>query len=229
MGRGTSDPVPDLERTFFPIYPAEYYIERSLQQRRRAAQLSVDYWRKSIIGLINLSEKNLRLAIRYMELGDFKAAVQAAYTSTENIARALIHCCGGKPDSSMGQEEALRMLSRRFKGNERIFFKKAIENIAFIEYTKCNRQKQHFDKAITNRILKSASKARSLFMRIIIKNFVKEIPQLSERCPKCHSLDYSIWNFTQNRTRYNCNVCNHKWTGSRISNLNSETLNSEIV
>lgn len=201
----------------FPrYYPVEPYMERPIQQRERNAGILVENWRRSIIGLIRLADENLKLASKHMELGDFKAAVHVAYTGVENITRALIHCCGGKPDLSMGQEEALKILSRRFEGNEKIDFEKALENVAFLERFRRNGQTQRLDNSTTKRILESASKTVSLFKRVITEFFITEIPELSEACPKCHSLYYSVSSFTRTMVRYECNVCNHKWTNPRI-------------
>jgi len=220
--KSTFQPQPIIYREYFTptifqrYYPVEPYIEKSLQQRKRNAGILVKNWRKSIIGLIRLADKNLKLAKEHTELGEFKAAVEIAYTSVENIARALIHCCGGKPDLCMGQEETLRMLSCRFEGNERIEFEKAIENVAFLEYSKRNRHAQHPSRSTTKRILEYASKTVGLFKEIITEYFTTEIPELSEACPKCHSLYYSVLSFTRDVVRYQCKVCNHKWTNPRI-------------
>ena len=45
------------------------------------------------------------------------------------LSRALTHCCGGKPGESLGQEEVLNMLSRRFEADEPIRFEQAVRNV----------------------------------------------------------------------------------------------------
>ena len=104
----------------------------------------------------------------------------------ENIARALIHCYGGKPDPSSGQEEALKLLSRRLKGVEKIEFENAPHNVARINQNRIvlksilrhNVQNQLFDETRTRQIVESASKIVRPFTRIIIEHFGEEIPEL---------------------------------------------------
>ena len=169
-----------------PYYPPRTYRERPIPPRERSVGSLVENWRKSIIGLIELADENLKFAKERMRLGDSKAAIQSASTSVENIARALIHCYGGKPDIHIGQEEALRMLSPRFKGYQKIEFEKAIEKVSSICNVTCSQQTIFFDKKRANQTLEYAIETVGMFKRIIIKNFVTEIPELSEVCPKSH-------------------------------------------
>jgi len=146
----------------------------------------VEEWRKSIVGLVRLADKNLEFAKENIKMGDYKAACRCVFTSVENIAPALIHCCGGKPDSGSGQEEALRMLSRRFKENEKSEFEKTLNVIACLNCKRRvltdnltqNPQASMFDREKTKRTLESASKTVSQFKRIITKYFADEIPDL---------------------------------------------------
>lgn len=93
----------------------------------------VQQWRKSIVGLIRLAEKNLESARQHMESAQYSTAILAACTSVENVSCALIHCYGGKPEPTRGQEEPLRILSRRLNDDERYIFESAIDSIALID------------------------------------------------------------------------------------------------
>jgi len=186
-----------------PSYrPIEYHGEGVMRRRafsrrpfepvrmqhigKRNTKVLVEKWRKSIIGLVRLAEKNLELARERLELKYHKTAIQAASTSVENIARALIHCYGDKPDDSSGQEEALWMLSRRLEANEKRDFEKAIDTVARIGYnrsaltylSKHNVQTQLFDETRARQILDSASKIVSLFKNMLIEHFGEEMPAL---------------------------------------------------
>jgi uncharacterized protein (UPF0332 family) len=140
------------------------------------------------VGLIKLADKNLVAAKQNLEMENYEGAIQTASTSVENIARALIHCFGGKPDPESGQEEALKMLSRMFRGEEKDEFEKAIEAIAYIN---CNKKIleclpadiriQLFNEAkMAAEIVKSASKIVNLFKQMNINIFAAEIPELVE-------------------------------------------------
>lgn len=169
----------------------------------------VKNWRISIQGLIRLANSNLSVAKHQLQKKQYGLAVQAASTSVENISRALIHCFGGKPNHSYGQEEALRMLTRRFQGSERKKFEKAIEIVANIasynkklkclksniEYTHSYAYNQYtitsnpiFEEAEAKRILKSTFKTFNIFRGIIFRYFEHEIPELAETLPGCPRL-----------------------------------------
>lgn len=221
----------------------DYYQERRRLHRRRMLELSrlrelsrrqqttndkgksiVESWRKSIVGLVKLAERNLATAKQHLDVKDHKRAVQDASTSVENIAHALIHCFGDKPVLGSGQEEALRMLSRRFQQDDKFEFEKAIGNVASIDQNKKvlnylstrNIDNELFNEARTRQIVESASKIVSLFKRIMTEHFITEIPELGQVCPKCRSLNIFVWGFTGEGVRYNCNVCRHKWTELRM-------------
>jgi len=184
----------------------------------------LETWRKSVVGLVKLAERNLVLAKQHFGLKRFTRAVDLAATSVENIARALIHCCGEKPDIDSGQEETLRVLIRRFQGEEKSELERAIANVATIHRNKIVLQRltaqdieaQLFNEAHTKEIVESASAIVSLFKRIIDDNFATEIPELEEKCPKCYSLDISISGFSQEVTTCRCNICDHRWIQSNI-------------
>jgi hypothetical protein len=169
----------------------------------------VKNWRISIQGLIRLANSNLSISKQQLQRKQYGLAVQTASTSIENISRALIHCFGGKPNQSPGQEEALRMLTRRFQGSERKKFMKATEIAAIIssensklkcstsniEYTHSYAYNQYtitcnptFEEAEAKRILKSACKTFNIFRGIIFRHFAHEIPELAETLPGCPRL-----------------------------------------
>jgi HEPN domain-containing protein len=163
----------------------------------------IETWRKSIVGLIKLAEENLESAKHHFIMRNFNGAFEAAATSVENIARALIHCYGGKPDSEISQEEVLKMLANRLSAEERKEFEKAVEDIARIGDNKMTLKKlansfpswrvagpwndsvwlegaqtKLFDETGARQIVNSASKIISLFKRIIINHFTTEIPEI---------------------------------------------------
>lgn len=196
--------VPSTITYYPPRYQGIERVRRRLWELSRARHLSrqglitaekgkslVQNWRKSIVGLTKLADENLTVAKEHLETSDYESAVQSAFTSVENIARALIHCFGGKPDPSSGQEEALRMLSRRFVGDEKIEFENAIDIVAKICHNRIvlgclsthNMRISLFDRSQTKRILESASKIVGLFKQILTHYFSTEIPELNEACP----------------------------------------------
>jgi len=194
-------PYADIARVGHRSYDRladEVELLRRMQRRQRTRELSrwlarkdggsdfVRIWRNSIAGLVRLAERNLELAKRHLRLQDYKNSIGAASTGVENIARALIYCCGGKPNPTSGQEEALEILSRRFKGDEKTEIEKAIDTVTRIDYyksvlkyaSKHNVQAQLFDDASTGEIFESASTVVDCFKRIIIERFGEEIPEL---------------------------------------------------
>jgi len=137
------------------LYDGVIRPSRPLRTTREKGNVIVETWRKSIVGLVELADRNLESARQNLEVRNYEAAVQITSTSVENIARALIHCCGGKPDPGSGQEEALRILSRRFEGEEKNEFEKALDDAACISHNRIvlrylsthNVQTQLFDDA----------------------------------------------------------------------------------
>ncbi len=111
--------------------------------------------------------------------------MKKASTGVENIVRALIHCCGGKPDLEPGQEEPLRMLSHRFGGAERIEFEKAVRDVACISHnrmvqkflSKYNMQTQLLEEARTSQLLERALEVVELFKRIITERYEQEFQE----------------------------------------------------
>ncbi|NIQ06183.1 MAG: hypothetical protein GWO20_10800, partial [Candidatus Korarchaeota archaeon] len=96
----------------------------------------VETWRRSVMGLLWLADGNLKSAQRYLKLKDYTNCINAASTSVENIARALIHCFGGKPDPDSGQQEPLKLLVTRLPEDEKAQFEGAIELVAYIDRNK---------------------------------------------------------------------------------------------
>ncbi len=177
-------------------------------------------WRKSIIGLTATAERNLETARGCMGRSDYKTAIQLACTSVENIARALLHSYGEKPDTEAGQVEALRLLSRRLIGDEKTQFENALDAIKAIDYAKTGSIYPLIDrlrispeeKEKANRAIETASNTIVLFRNIMIEHFATEIPELrDEMCPKCHSLSVSNWSFSTERVSYGCNICHYTW------------------
>jgi hypothetical protein len=186
-----------------------------LQQRsqNRREKTMVEEWKRSISGLIKLADQNLRLAKHHLTMGEPKIAIQTAATSVENIARALIHAYGGKPDDDLGQEEVLQLLSCRFRGKEKDEFDKSILKIVKIDVrarNSLNATECSADEA--REIISLASETALLFKKILIDHFATEIPELNEKCPKCHSLDIQTLAFNQQQTNFNCLNCQNKWT-----------------
>ena len=180
-------------------------------------KILVENWKKSIVGLVRLADRNLRLARQHLTTGDFKAAIQTAGTSVENVTRALIHCCGGKPDTDQGQEEALKLLRGRFEGNEKEELEKAADDVARVDVAvRTSSQTPQCSKEDAERALETASRIADLFKRILIDHFATEIPELEEgKCPKCHSLDVSTQISNQRSANSECNSWHHKWAENR--------------
>lgn len=196
----------------------------NIANERVSSKDMLETWRKSIVGLVKLAQRNLTYARQHLESGDYTTAVEAAVTSVENISRALMHCYGEKPELNSGQEEALRLLSLRLKGNEKIEFEKAIEEVMRLYHNKIVQRYLStrnigfsflHTKARTALLLNTASRIFTLFAQIIDEHFATEIPELREACPKCHAIDISVWCFNEGTVSYTCNLCKHKWIQPR--------------
>jgi uncharacterized protein (UPF0332 family) len=220
--------VPPAPRLVPPTPPT--IVLPPLVQRGSREDLStnaiLDAWRKSIVGLIKLAERNLKYADECLKVGEYKRAVEAALTSIENASRALLHSYGEKPEDGPGQQETLKLLSRRFKGTESVDFEKAIEEITQL---RCNCNVEEclqtrslstifgLSKAEPSAILDSASRIVALFTQIIEAHFATEIPELGETCPKCHALDLDARIFDATSTNCTCKKCGHSWSEPRNS------------
>jgi uncharacterized protein (UPF0332 family) len=176
----------------------------------------VEEWKRSISGLIKLADQNLRLAKQHLTMGEPKIAIQTAATSVENIARALIHAYGGKPDDDLGQEEVLELLSCRFGGKEKEEFETSIHKIAKIDvHTRNSLNATECAADEAREIISLASETALFFKKILIDHFATEIPELNEKCPRCHSFDIQTFAFNQQQTTFNCLNCQNRWTENR--------------
>jgi uncharacterized protein (UPF0332 family) len=179
----------------------------------------VGTWRRSVVGLVRLAQRNVMIAKQRLRVGDCRTAVDAAVTSVENVSRALLHCYGEKPQRSSGQEEALKLLCLRFKGKEKVEFERAVEEVVRLHHNKVVQRylQTHnlgtflFNRTRASVIVDSASRTVALFAQIIDEHFATEIPELREACPKCHGLDVLMWSFSNGAANYTCNLCGHRW------------------
>jgi HEPN domain-containing protein len=180
----------------------------------------IENWRRSIVGLIRLAECNLQTAKLQASTLNHKAAVEAAVTAVENVARALLHCFGEKPEIDAGQEEPLRLLARRLRQEERAEFEQAIDQLTQLRRSKIvqtylskrNLYTPFVSKARTEQTIETAQKIFTQFKKTIDEHFATEIPELRETCPNCHTLNITLWNFNHQGSTYECNECKHKWT-----------------
>lgn len=188
--------------------------------RPAATKNFIENWRRSIAGLIRLAECNLQTAKLQASTLNHKAAVEAAVTAVENVARALLHCFGEKPEIDAGQEEPLKLLTRRLREQERPEFEQAIDQLVQLRSSKIvqtylskrNIYAPFISKARTEQTIETAEKIFTRFRKIIDEHFATEIPELRETCPNCHTLNITLWNFDQQGSTYECNECKHKWT-----------------
>jgi hypothetical protein len=117
----------------------------------------------------------------------YEGVIQDITASVENASRALIYCFGGKPNLYTGQEEPLRMLTRRLQEGEKNDFDRAVAIGAQITNNKIvstvlpsdGIKKELFDEKRAQELLQSASFTINLFRQIVIDNFQHEIPELT--------------------------------------------------
>jgi HEPN domain-containing protein len=148
----------------------------------------VDNWQKSIIGLVELSKRNLESANVELKAKNYAGSVRTASASVENISRALIHCFGGKPDLCSSQTEALKLLVSRFSLEEKRDFEEVIDNVTVIfqfkETLKNTARKGIFAHSLNREearhILRLSSSVIRHFQRILVKEFGEEIPLLTK-------------------------------------------------
>jgi hypothetical protein len=142
-----------------------------------------------------LADRNFESAKAFYEQGHCAKAILTSSTGVENISRALIHCCGGKPDESPGQEEALRMLSTRFEGDERTRFEWAIRNVECINENTATLgnlstdqvTNQLSEQAKARQVLELAIETINILREIITEKYANEIPGLGSRI-EAHSM-----------------------------------------
>jgi hypothetical protein len=180
----------------------------------------LENWRTSIIGLVQLSERNLQAARSQAAMNNRKAAAELAVTSVENISRALLHCYGEKPEQNPGQEEPLRLLSRRLQGEEKAQFEKAVGETAQLcrertvqaEIPEKGVEAPSLCEERTQHVLGIATRIVAQFKHIIIENFATEIPELGEWCPECGAFTVYLWAFGPEGSTCQCSTCRHSWT-----------------
>jgi hypothetical protein len=174
---------------------------------------TIEKWKKSIVGLVMLSDHHLRLAKTHHSIANFYLATQSAATAAENISRALIHCYGEKPEIDQGQIEPLQLLSPRLEETERKDLEEAIVEVTYVHVNSKNlREEAEFNSGEVLKIVESASKAVNVLKGIIVRHFAAEIPELSIACPKCQSLDLSDFSEIDGYTKHKCMNCYHEWT-----------------
>lgn len=209
--RNISPPTPTWDLAF-----ARAYSQLQSKSQNRREKTMVEEWKKSIVGLIKLADQNLRLAKQHLTMGEPKIAIQTAATSVENIARAMIHSYGGKPDDDLGQEEVLELLSCRFKGKEKEEFDESIHKVVKIDvHTRNSLNNTECATDEARDIISLASETTLFFKKILIDHFATEIPELNEKCPKCHSFEIQTLAFNQQQVNLNCLNCQNKWTENR--------------
>jgi len=176
-------------------YERAFQHPRLEPQNNEDPRILVESWRKSIVGLVTLADRNFESAKAFYEQGHCAKAILTSSTGVENISRALIHCCGGKPDESPGQEEALRMLSTRFEGDKRTRFERAIRNVECINENTATLgslstdqvTNQIIEQAKARQVLELATETISILREIITEKYANEIPGLYSRI-EAHSM-----------------------------------------
>lgn len=159
----------------------------------RKPRLLIEQWKQSIIGLTRLAHQNLNTAQALLKNKNYEGASKAASTSVENIARALIHCYGDKPNPTSGQEEPLKMMTNRLAEDERAEFTEAINSLAKLPRNHAVLKHLPVHNGMNNPHYYNAQRAEStvqesqkiirLFRQIMIRHFAIEIPEI-------RSIDY---------------------------------------
>lgn len=154
----------------------------------RKPRMLIEQWKRSIIGLTRLAHQNLNTAREFLKLKNYEGATKAASTSVENIARALIHCYGDKPNPTSGQEEPLKMIAHRLAGDEREEFNEAINSLpnlphnhAVLKYLPLHNgtnNPNYYNAKQAEEAVQETQKIIKLFRRIMIKHFAIEIPEI---------------------------------------------------
>jgi hypothetical protein len=120
----------------------------------------------------------------------------------------------------------LRLLARRFSGNEKEAFENIIEEVAkFYRFKAVNKYLSSgtlgsifpLIRWTGIRIYASASKIFDHLYQVIIEHFATEVPELLNACPSCHGLDISMAMRATSYVTYSCNLCGHNWTDREFS------------
>jgi HEPN domain-containing protein len=167
----------------------------SFSRRDRNVKSLCMNWRRAIVGLLGLAERNLQSGREKLILEDYESVISSAAISVENAARALIYCYGGKPNVRSGQEEPLRMLATRFTESEREEFDKAVETVAQITRNRIvlknlppgETRQEVFGKRQAKQLHNSALEVTSFFKKIIEEKFGDEIPEVRTAEKRSHS------------------------------------------
>ncbi len=176
-------PPRDVFRPRQPVWTSAF---RRNNNRRRI--FLVDNWQRSIMGLVELSKRNLEFAKKEFLINNCAGTIRLASASVENISRALIHCYGGKPDVHSGQIEALRLLLQRFTLEEKIQieeiignmdlvyrYKKALKKATKNNFTICSVKKEY-----AKQVLELSTNIVKYFRSMLIDKFGDEIPLLKK-------------------------------------------------
>jgi HEPN domain-containing protein len=163
-----------------------YNLPSSFSRGDRDVKSLCMNWRRAIVGLLGLAERNLQSGREKLILEDYANVITNAAISVENAARALIYCYGGKPNVRSGQEEPLRMLATRFPESEREEFDRAVETVARITRNRIvlknlpagETKQELFGKRQAKQLYNSALEVTSFFRKIIEEKFGDEIPEV---------------------------------------------------
>ncbi|MEM2946644.1 MAG: HEPN domain-containing protein [Candidatus Bathyarchaeia archaeon] len=210
-----------------PLIQRDELLPSSSQQfTTKKGKVFIDFWQKSIVGLIRLANTNLMSARTWLSIANYDLAIRDAAIAVENIARALLYCFGEKPEPNPGQQEALKLLIRRLNDDEKSWFQMTVETIDKIsqnrivaKYVSTSKVAlQVFNESYTKEIVDCASTVITRFKKLIVKRFAHEIPELCEEpleCPKCHSLSTCMLAFDETNAYCECYECKNKWTEPR--------------
>lgn len=212
------------------LIQSDVLLPSSAQQfTTKEGKIFIDFWQKSIVGLIRLANTNLMSARKWLSIANYNLAIRDAAIAVENIARALLYCFGEKPEPNPGQQEALKLLIRRLNDDEKSWFQITVDAIDRIsqnrivaKYISTSKVAlQVFNESHTKEIIDCASAVITRFKNLIVKRFAHEIPELREeplQCPKCHSLRTYMLAFDETNAFSGCYECKNKWTEPRWPN-----------
>jgi uncharacterized protein (UPF0332 family) len=139
-----------------------------------------------IAQLVKLAEENLRSAELRLKHDDHAESVRTAAIAVENVARALLHCYGEKPNPYSGQGEALRILATRFSELRRPEFGEIVDEVIRINVNrevlrnlpKNEVRKDIFDRTHASQTIGAAKIVISAIKKRIVNEFKDEIPEM---------------------------------------------------
>jgi hypothetical protein len=219
------------QSVFLPLSPVQPGRTTPPERETKAALKMTDgktlmlTWRKQILELVKLAQKNLTSAKELAAETATEVAVDAALRSVENVSRALLYCFGEKPETCTGQEEPLRLLAHRFKGTLSINFQKTVEETIrlhqnrarYVELGRANTEGQfNYARAkLGEEIIECAASIFAKLRQTMDESVADEIPELREACPNCRGLDLSMMTFNEIEVKYTCKLCRHTWNEPR--------------